>query len=170
MSWLGALFILCGSTWTGFYFAKKLTDRPRQLRQLKVALQTFEAEMMYGMSPLREISEKISRQLPIPVAYIFQCFSKRLKQGEKNAEEAWEYSLNETWPATAMHEQEKEIMRQFGATLGQHEKHQQQKHIRLAIIHLEKEENEAIETQRKYEKMTKTLGFLAGLLLIILLI
>lgn len=170
MSWLGAIFILCGCTWTGFHLAKRLTERPRQLRQLKVALQTFEAEIMYGMSPLQEISDKVSRQLPSPVAFLFRCFSKRLKQGDKNAEEAWLYSLNETWPHTAMHKDEKEIMRQFGTTLGQHEKHQQQKHIRLAIIHLEKQEKEAIEKQKKYEKLTKTLGFLAGLLLIILLI
>ncbi|SDH34993.1 stage III sporulation protein SpoIIIAB [Alteribacillus bidgolensis] len=168
MSWLGALFILTACTWIGFEIAKKLTERPRQLRQLKVALQSFEAEIMYGMSPLAEASEKISKQLPAPVSYLFKYFGDYLKNGERNAQKAWTKSLEETWPYTAMGAQEKEVMMQFGSTLGKHEKMQQQKHIRLAMVHLEKEESEAKEKQNRYEKMSKTLGFLAGLLLIIL--
>jgi stage III sporulation protein AB len=40
----------------------------------------------------------------------------------------------------------------------------------LALTHLEREEADAYERQSKYEKMVKSLGFLSGLLLIILLI
>ncbi|SFE30905.1 stage III sporulation protein SpoIIIAB [Alteribacillus iranensis] len=170
MSWFGAIFILTACTWTGFEVAKKLTERPRQLRQLKVALQSFEAEIMYGMSPLAEVSEKISKQLPDPVAHLFRYFSSQLKKGECEASEAWNQSLDKTWPRTAMGPQEKEVLKQFGMTMGKHEKMQQQKHIRLALVHLEKEEQEAKEKKMKYEKIAKTMGFLTGLLLIIILI
>lgn len=170
MSWLGAIFILTACTWIGFEVAKKLTERPRQLRQLKVALQSLEAEIMYGVSPLAEVSEKISQQLPKPIASLFKGFARRLKEGEKDAAKAWNKSLEETWPYTALLHQEKEVMKQFGTTLGKHEKMQQQKHIRLAMVHLEKEENEAKDKRVRYEKIAKTLGFLTGLLLIILLI
>ncbi|WP_240378058.1 stage III sporulation protein SpoIIIAB [Bacillus piscicola] len=170
MSWLGAILIVTACTWTGFEIAKKLTARPRQLRQLKVALQSFEAEIMYGMNPLPVVSEKISEQLPVPVSYLFMYFADYLKKGERDAEQAWLKSLDATWPYTALGPQEREVLRQFGTTLGKHEKMQQQKHIRLAMIHLEKEENEAKDKQARYEKMAKTLGFLTGLLLIILFI
>ncbi|MFZ4452131.1 stage III sporulation protein SpoIIIAB [Salibacterium aidingense] len=170
MSWVGAIFILTACTWTGFEISKKLTERPRQLRQLRTALQSFEAEIMYGMSPLPAASQKISRQLPVPVSYLFHYFSEYLKRGEKNVDEAWRKSLEETWPYTALQPHEKEVMFQFGTTLGKHEKMQQQKHIRLAMIHLEKEETEAREKEKRYERMAKSLGFLAGLLLIIIFI
>ncbi|MFB5662009.1 stage III sporulation protein SpoIIIAB [Alteribacillus sp. HJP-4] len=170
MSWIGAIFILCGCTWAGFEVARKITERPKQLRQLKVALQSFEAEIMYGMSPLTEASYKIGSQLPKPISYLFHNFSDYLKKGEADASTAWNRSLEDIWDWTALKEQEKEILQQFGETLGKHERLQQQKHIRLAMIHLEKEEIEARDHQKKYEAMAKSLGFLCGLLFVILFI
>ena len=49
---LGAIFIILATTWTGFEAAKHLSERPKQLRQLKSALQSLEAEIMYGHTPL----------------------------------------------------------------------------------------------------------------------
>lgn len=62
-----------------------------------------------------------------------------------------------------------EILSQFGETLGKSDRHHQQKQIMLTMAHLEREESDALERQGKYEKMMKSLGFLTGLLLIILL-
>ena len=70
---------------------------------------------------------------------------------------------------TAFKQGEYEIMKQFGETLGQHDLLSQQKHIRLALAHLEREEADALDRQSRYEKMLKSLGFLSGLLLVILL-
>ncbi len=44
---IGAAIIIIATTWAGFEAAKKLSMRPRQLRQLKVAMQSLEAEIMY---------------------------------------------------------------------------------------------------------------------------
>ena len=60
-------------------------------------------------------------------------------------------------------------MKQFGETLGRHDRISQQKQIMLTLTHLEREEADAIQAQATYEKMVKSLGFLSGLLLIILL-
>lgn len=60
-------------------------------------------------------------------------------------------------------------MKQFGETLGRHDRISQQKQILLTLAHLEREEVDAHEKQAKYERMAKSLGFLSGLLLIILL-
>ena len=61
-------------------------------------------------------------------------------------------------------------MKQFGETLGRHDRVSQQKQIMLTLTHLEREENEARDRQIRYEKMVKNIGFLTGLLLIILLL
>jgi stage III sporulation protein AB len=78
--------------------------------------------------------------------------------------------LKEVWKQTAFKQGEFEIMKQFGETLGRHDRFSQQKHIMLTLSHLEREEADAVENQAKYEKMVKSLGFFSGLLLIILLI
>lgn len=62
------------------------------------------------------------------------------------------------------------MLKQFGSTLGQHDRDHQQKQIHLALTHLEREEGEAKDAQQRYEKMIKSLGFLGGLLLALLLI
>lgn len=170
MKLLGAILIILATTWSGFEAAKKLTERPRQLRQLKVALQSLEAEIMYGHTPLSEASLHVSEQIKKPLAWFFERFAKRLYQGETSVSNAWSESLDEIWGMTAFGQGEYEVLRQFGETLGQHDREHQQKHIRLALTHLEREENDAREKQERYEKMVKSLGFLSGLLIVILLL
>jgi stage III sporulation protein AB len=167
---VGAIFILLSTSWAGFEAAKYLTERPRQLRLLKVALQSLEAEITYSHTPLHEATRKISKQLQKPVSWFFENFSKKLTEQEISVKKAWEDSLNDIWKLTAFKKGEYEILKQFGENLGKYDLMTQQKHILLALKHLEREEVEAIEKQKKYEKMTKSLGFLSGLLLIILLL
>ncbi|MCA1054788.1 stage III sporulation protein SpoAB [Rossellomorea aquimaris] len=167
---LGAVFILLSTSWAGFEVSKYLTERPRQLRMLKVALQSLEAEITYSHTPLHEATRKISKQLQKPVSWFFENFSKKLTEKEISVKQAWEESLDEVWKLTAFKSGEFEILKQFGENLGKHDLFTQQKHIHLALKHLDREEIEAVEKQRKYEKMTKSLGFLSGLLLIILLL
>lgn len=169
MKLIGAILIIVASTWFGFEAAKKLSERPRQLRQLKVALQSLEAEIMYGHSSLSEACLHISKQFEKPLSIFFSRFAKRLSEGETLVSSAWRDSLDSIWNKTAFGQGEYEVLRQFGETLGQHDREHQQKHIRLALMHLEREENDAIEKQGRYEKMVKNLGFLTGLLIVILL-
>ncbi len=167
---IGAILIIIATTWVGFEFARRLSERPRQLRQLKVALQSLESEIMYGLTPLAEASSHIAKQLPKPISYFFTFFSERLQRGEESVQKAWEESLRETWYLTALGNGELEVMSQFGATLGQHNLEHQQKQIRLTLNHLEREEGDAIESKNRYEKMLKSLGFLTGLLIVILML
>ncbi|MBT2574466.1 stage III sporulation protein SpoAB [Bacillus sp. ISL-51] len=166
---LGAIFILTATTWTGFEIAKIYVERPRQIRQLRAALQSLEVEIMYGHTPLHIASGQIAKQLSRPVSLLFQIFSERLEKGSDSAKTAWEQSLKKTWHSMAMKKSEYDVLKQFGETLGLHDRVSQQKHIKLALTHLEAAEADAGRAQAKNEKMVKSLGFLAGLLLILLL-
>lgn len=166
---VGAVLIIVATTLVGFEVSKRLSERPRQLRLLKSALQSLEAEIMYGHTPLHEASRRLADQLSKPISTFFDHFSKRLTHTETTVMEAWEGSLKEVWKTTALKGGEYEIMKQFGETLGRHDRISQQKQIRLTLAHLEREEADAHEKQAKYERMAKSLGFLSGLLLIILL-
>lgn len=169
MKIIGAILIIISTTWVGFEFAKRLSERPRQLRQLKVALQSLEAEIMYGLTPLAEASLNIAKQMPQPLSSFFLTFAEKLETCDGSALEAWKQSLKETWHLTSLCKGEYEVMTQFGSTLGQSDREQQQKQILLALTHLEREEVDAKEIQHRYEKMLKSLGFLGGLLVVILM-
>lgn len=170
MKWLGAILILITCTWIGFEAAKRLSDRPKQLRQFEVGIQALEAEMLYGLTPLAEASVRLSKQLAYPINLLFERFAKNLDSKGESAHLAWEQSLDETWGVTSLLKGEREILRQFGQTLGQHDREQQQKQIKLTMVHLDREEAEAKDNQLRYEKMLKSLGFLGGLLIVILML
>ena len=77
---VGAAIIMIATTWTGFEAARKISARPRQLRQLKVALQSLEAEIMYAHTPLKEAAQKLQKQLPRPLNHLFAIFAEQLDQ------------------------------------------------------------------------------------------
>ena len=170
MKWIGAICIILATTWSGVEASRLLRERTRQLRQLKMALQSLEAEIMYGHTPLTEAAVRLSQQLSRPLSWLFETFAQKLQEGTMSARQAWEESLQEVWKMTALKEGELEIMRQFGETLGQYDHEIQQNYIRLTMVHLEREEGDAIEKQQRYEKMMKSLGVLTGILIVLLLI
>ncbi|WP_342803847.1 stage III sporulation protein SpoIIIAB [Listeria monocytogenes] len=170
MRWLGAVFILVSLTAVGFEWSRRLSDRSRQIRQFTTALQMLEAEVMYGHTPLPVVSRKLENTLKEPLSLIFSTFAHLLENESIDGNDAWERSIDEHWSENALRHKEKEVLLQFGQTLGQHGREEQQKYIQLTLAHLRTEEFEAIEEQRKYEKMAKSLGFLGGLLAIIVMI
>lgn len=169
MKLIGAVMVLVACTLVGFEFAKRLSERTRQLRQLKAALRSLEAEIMYSHRSVGEASVTIAAQIPKPLSMLFTLFADKLEDEEVSVKSAWFASVEESWGKTALKKPEIEILKQFGETLGQHDRYSQQKHILLALNHLEREEADAVDQQNRYERMMKSIGFLAGLLLIILL-
>lgn len=167
---IGAACILLATTWIGIEVSRHLSQRPRQLRYFRSALQALEAEIMFGHTPLQEASERLSKQMPFPINLFFEKFSRKLQQRDANVKSAWDESLKDIKKLIALKQNDIEILSQFGETLGKHDRYQQQKQILLTMSHIEREENDALEIQSKYEKMVKSLGFLSGLLLIVLLL
>ncbi|MCJ8006799.1 stage III sporulation protein SpoIIIAB [Lederbergia wuyishanensis] len=167
---IGAIFIVGATTWAGFEFSKQLSERPKNLRLFRHSLETLEAEIMYSHTPLGEAAEKISKQIPKPIATHYKIFSSLLRKEDSVVKSAWENSLKNIWESTSLKHSEYEILLQFGENLGRHDRETQQKQILLTLTNLEREEELAREKQKKYEKMVKSLGVLTGMLIIILLL
>ncbi|MBO8154818.1 MAG: stage III sporulation protein SpoAB [Bacillaceae bacterium] len=170
MKLLGAILLLCATTWVGFDVSSRLSNRPKQIRQLKNALQVMEAEIVYGQSPLFEVCYRLSRQLPDPLRLFFERLYHRLAKCHGDFYEIWKEELERFWPVSSMKQNEKEIMDQFGKTLGQHDFKQQQKQIYLAISHLDRELKNAEDEMYRFSKMAKSLGVLVGLFFVLLFI
>ncbi|MCJ7839347.1 stage III sporulation protein SpoIIIAB [Lederbergia sp. NSJ-179] len=170
LKFIGAFFILGATTFIGFEIARRLSERPKQLQLFAASLETLEAEIMYGHTPLGEACIKISKQLSKPISDHYARFADLLNEEDITVIQAWEAALKETWKRTALKQNEFEILQQFGVNLGKHDRESQQKQIVLTLNHLERVEKEAHEKQKMYEKMARSLGVLSGLLIVILLI
>src|SRR5699024_2575383 len=140
------------------------------IRQVKNALLILEAEILYSQSPLLEAFETIAKQVPNPMKSFFQSLVHKMQTHVYDLNGLWNSSVEELMDQSSLKENEAEILKQFGRTLGQHDFSQQQKHIQLSIHHLERELEEARDDQYKYSKMSKSLGFLSGVFIVLLLI
>lgn len=170
MMWLGAILFIGTTSWIGFEWSHRLNTRPKHIRQLKNALLMLEAEIVYSQSPLQDAFSMIANQLPKPVGSFFDMLSKDMQEEHVDLYRVWEKDVDRLMNVSCLNINEVEIMKQFGRTLGQHDFYQQQKHIQLALSHLDRELEDARENQFRYSKMAKSLGILCGLFIVILLI
>ncbi|MGM7635525.1 stage III sporulation protein SpoIIIAB [Bacillus sp. Hm123] len=170
MKWIGALFILLGSCWIGMEQGRKLSERPRQIRLLKSALQSLEAEIVYGHTPLYESARKLSERLPQPIATLFSSFAQLLTTTEMDAQAAWRKSLQDIWSRMELKEEERSILLEFGETVGRHDRLTEQKQILLTLTHLERQEQEAAEAYKRYGKLYRNLSIIGGLFIVLLLL
>ncbi|MFZ0368099.1 MAG: stage III sporulation protein SpoIIIAB [Halobacillus sp.] len=169
MEWIGAVLILTVTTLAGFDIAARFKQRPGHIRQWKNALQMIEAEMVYGQSSLWEVCENLARHLPPPTSQFFEKINQ-VQEPCSDFASLWEARLKKHWSSNAMGKSEWEILLQFGRTLGQHDLEQQQKQIQLALLHLDRELQEALDGVEQYQRMARGMGILSGLLVIILII
>jgi len=167
---IGAAVILVSGTMIGWQIGRSYALRPVQLQAFLLALQTLESEIVYGATPLHRAFVKLGNRIGHAVGQIFLTAAERLLSGEsQSTRECWQAALEKHWPETALRRQEKEVLLSLGHVLGHSDREDQQKHLRLAMSHLHSLEQEARQEQAKYEKMYKSLGFLGGLLVVILM-
>ena len=170
MKLIGAIIVLLAATSFGWEFSSRLTRRTRQIRFLKLAFEALETEMVFGMTPLPLACEKVARQVSAPLKSFFSKVAKRLYSEESSAGHIWETTLDSWKKTTDLADSEVNIIYQFGQTLGQQDLESQRKQIRLAISYFDQEEKQAMEAQRKFEAMYRSLGFLGGVLIVLIML
>ncbi|MFD1428062.1 stage III sporulation protein AB [Kroppenstedtia sanguinis] len=167
---IGACMILLSTTTFGFRQARAYAERPRQIRQMRGALSLMRTEISFGSRRLDQICEQIGHREKEPVRSLYARCAHYLREMDGvSAFECWKRAVEETWPATELKQSEKEVITDFGKTLGISDREDQLAHLARTQTHLEVEEGRAREEQERYEKMCKSLGILGGALIVILI-
>lgn len=170
MKFLGAVLLFSVCTFFGFWKSRLFVRRSEELRQLRGSLSALETEITYGATPLYLACKHIGERESGPVGRFFNRVANRLSQSDGlSAFECWQQALTDTKPELAILEQDRKILIRLGSKIGLSDKQDQIHHLRLAQTTLETEESHAIKEQEKYEKMYRSLGVLAGVLLVILM-
>lgn len=169
---LGALLVLAAGMLLGLYQSQTLSRRPKQIRQLSLALQRLETEIGYGSTPLPDALKACVGSLSPPLAAIFTDAAERMAEPGtgRTAAESWSRAVREGFRRTSMKEPEREALLQLGATLGISDTQDQLKHLRLAVSHLSTEERNASDEEKRYGKMWKSLGVLGAALVVVIML
>ncbi len=163
-------FIILATTTIGFEISRRYRDRPRHLRQLQSALQGLATEISYGVTPLPEAFATLATTHRSPISDMFQVAAQHLSMPGNTAQAAWELGLEALARQSALGTRDLMVVRQLGAVLGLSDSRDQERHLLLAVQHLEREAMTAEAERQQNERMWRYLGVLSGLLLVIVLV
>lgn len=167
---VGAALVVAASGLTGMAVSNSYSRRPRELRSLRSALQMMETEIAYGATRLPEALGLVAARCDQAAAPLFAGAAAELKtMSGLTAAEAWEKSLKNYYPGTALRPQDLSILRSLGASLGISDREDQIKHLHLTIEQLTAETGAAEDEAQRNVKLWSYLGFLGGLMAVLVL-
>jgi|SRR5699024_3566574 len=170
MKLFGALFFITSTSLVGIDISRQLTLRTGQLRMFIYSLQMIEAEMTYSHDSLQQIFTNVHKKTSFPLSAFYDQLAKRLTKPVADFFSIWDEELTILEKQSMLKKQELDILRQFGKNIGNHTIEQQQKQIKLTIYYLQKQLDEAVEQKNKYDKTIKSISFLFGVLIVLILI
>ncbi|SMG27944.1 stage III sporulation protein SpoIIIAB [Paenibacillus aquistagni] len=168
---MGAAMIIAAATAIGWVQSSSYASRVRQIRQMIHALERLETSIMYGYTPLDEAFRDLSHQAAAPLKQVFGYASDLMQSraGVTTAKDAWEKALHVYKGRLSMKDQDLRILYELGASLGVSDREDQRNHLRHAVKRLEQEESAARDDYLQFGRMSKSLGVLSGIMLVILM-
>ena len=167
---LGSILIVLTCGFLGLERARGFSARIEQLRQLNAGLKMLETEIVYGATPLPQALNRVGKQLSGPVAVFFQAVARQLRENAaRGAMAAWEKGLAELDQTGGLRAGDREILRSLGPMLGNSGAADQVKNLELTRQLLEQQSLAALEENNRQGRMWRTLGFLMGITLVLLL-
>lgn len=168
---MGALVVVSAAGMVGLQVAAGYSRRPRQLSALQQSLQLLDTEIMYVATPLPEALKRAGRSGEAAVDRIFTGAAERLEQSRGwSAAEAWQTSLEQEYPRTALNLEDFQVLQAFGQGLGCSDRDEQHKRIAMTSWQLRQGEEKARRDSEKNGKIWRYGGFLLGISIALLLL
>lgn len=168
---IGALVTLAVPAWAGFQIAARYRRRPNELRALQNGLSVLVTEVEYGATPLPAALRSAARSAGGTVGPLFEETAYRLEAGGgKTAGDALAEALHAVAPRAALSAGDWDVIQALVGVLGASGRHDQVRHLRLALERLVGAEAEANDERARYERMYQYVGVLSGLALVLILI
>jgi len=167
---IGGLFIVAATSLIGILKANEYENRTSSLRELVCLLQMLETEICYKSNILCDALLNCAKaKIESNVGIFFKETAELLKIRKMTSTEAWDKALNENLKYTSLKEEDAEILKNLGNSLGTSDYDGQIKNIRFVLKQLEVQISKADIDCIKYQSMYKKLGVLGGIALVVML-
>ena len=158
--------ILLGTSYIGILMSKKYSNRVKDLKEMRKALNFFEEKIKFTYEPIPDVFNEISHKMNHNISEIFEKSSKKMEN--ESAGVAWEEAVDNS--DTNFSKEDIEIIKGLAKMLGRTDIDGQVSEIRLTSKFLDVQIKEAENEKNKNEKLYKTLGVTVGLAIVIVLI
>lgn len=154
------------STAIGMLVSKMYENRVLELKEFKNVLNIIKTKIKFTYEPLAEIFKQISKDNSTKVEKIFNNIANKMEFIQVKT--AWENSIQEA--DISINQEDKDILKKLGKLLGQTDVEGQVSEIEVTETFLDMQIEKAEEERKKNQKLYKTLGIIAGLVFVIILI
>ena len=161
--------ILACSTSIGFLLSNKYINRVEELRSLSKLINVLQNKIKFTRKPLKDIFNELSKlEENKNIKRIFINMSQNLENSVVS--ESWRKTIEEEKENLSLKEDDINILKTLGSTLGKSDVDGQLSEINLFTELLKNQIQKAEKEKEKNSKMYKSLGTIIGLVIVIVLI
>lgn len=171
MKIIGCIMVIGSSSGMGFFFANEMRCRLENLKELRKLISLLRGDIRYASTPLPEAISSITRRHKGIFNQFLNSVSEKLHElsGQTFAD-VWKDAVNKELLDTSLSKKDKLHLIQFGENLGYLDKEMQMNVIDLYLSQLEEEINENTKTLKEKSYLYNTLGIMAGVFIVIIMI
>jgi len=167
---IGAVVIVVSCAALGFYFAAQEKFRVQDLQEFKKALMILSSEIEHMRTPLPMACANIAKRTKDSTSAMFNEFSELLsQQAGETAYQLWLQAIATQKKHFYLAHEDWDIVEGFGKTLGYLDKQMQQSAITCATEYIDEKTTSLQVQSDKNSRMYRSLGFIGGLLMVVVL-
>ncbi len=167
---LGGIMIISAGGLIGILYSGRLYARHRELNNLRRHMQMLETEIIYGATPLPAAMANIAGRTEGLASSFFLLVAKCLSERSfYSFKDAWVYSVDSIFHGTPLDWADVELIKGLGNILGGSDREDQKKHFELFYMQLRHQEDKALEELKRSGRMYRSLGFLLGIAVFVVL-
>jgi len=171
MNALGIILIMASTGLIGLYYSNIDGYRISDLLEMKRAISILQSEIEFTGTPLSEAAANVALRTKGSVSRIFERLSGLIETNKQDSISAiWESAYSPAAAEAYFSKKDSEQFMEFGNALGYLDGNMQIKNITLLLDYIDSQIDELNECKAKNRKMYRSVGFLTGLLIVVVLI
>lgn len=169
MRWVAGGLIILGCGYLGISFAGALEIRIRQMELLEQMFRQLEFNIVFLLRPFPEALRSVAESYKGVMGRLFSCVADRMiKTPNLSPEKAFRFALDDT-EGVRLKEGEREILEEFFRHIGGGDRDNTRDGIRITVAKLQALREQATAEKEKDGKLWRSMGFLSGAFIVLLL-
>ena len=167
----GSIWIIAACSGYGFSKGKEYKKHVDELEELRRIAMMFATETSYSKLPIAELAVRISKKVIEPYKSWLTSLSNNLqKENQNTLMQVWQEETTCLLEKLSLSAEEKEELKSLGGQIGNYNIQMQETAFRWYASCLEERRERLLKEVSEKQRLCNSLGVLAGIFLVILLI